>query len=222
MMQINLNNLLEFYDDKKRCHSYHVSAITGLIGEDLAFNFFKHYVENDLRGKIKRVELKCTQGARNGKRLDRWIHAEYQDKDIFFQTEIKNWSSHSLGGEKFPNDASHETMYRKSRWERVFDPKNQKFKSDNLSKVTIPMSLPIDWIEKNNISPLVIFWESMHSEGKSDPFFTSYIKSDDFEFIHIFSISTYVRNLIQSEIFEVDLDLGITSQRIALLNLLVK
>jgi hypothetical protein len=223
-MRIFLQRLIEFYDSKSPEFSPHASAITGVIGEDLAVELFKHYIDNVLKGKIIDIHLLCNQGTSRGKRLDRWIHAIYGDNNYYLQTEIKNWTSHSLGGKKFPVNELEESNFRKKRWQRIFDDQSLRFKDkdNNLGKVTIKMKLPEHWKEGFDIMPLLIVWESMHRDGSDDPYFETDLEGNFYKKVRVFSLSTYIRNMLKKNISSIDLDIDVVSRRLKILGDLVK
>ena len=102
--KINISEIIELYDMQNRENSKHISSITGLIGEDLLSGLLKHYLCRNEDGVDVKIDESVTpkQKGKNGKMLDRWIlTSKLGVADKCYQTEIKNWSSHSLSGVKF-------------------------------------------------------------------------------------------------------------------------
>src|SRR5437867_11663435 len=104
--------LLDFYDDPQSelfaadGRGSHVSAITGLIGEDLILGLLLHYWKS--QGDSARViSYQCTQGTIKGVRLDAWV---IKNDGELFQVEVKNWSAHSRDGYRLPADSSQEDV----------------------------------------------------------------------------------------------------------------
>ncbi len=76
-----------------------------LLGEVLAVAAFKMYIESDGTTKLKELEGIPKEASpaginpRSKKKLDRWLKAS-NGQVILYQTEIKNWTAKSLGGER--------------------------------------------------------------------------------------------------------------------------
>jgi hypothetical protein len=95
-MKINRAKILAYYD--KRCNwpvetASTVSAVTGMIGEDLVLGLLCHY----LNGKI--FSHTCKGSGKSGQWLDAWVYT----KRALYQVEVKNWSAHSVGGLAVPD-----------------------------------------------------------------------------------------------------------------------
>lgn len=99
LMSINIKQTLEFFDEKPEWSHKHATAIVGVLGEDLAAAAFQHCLERNGGRNISIVDETVGTGGRKGPRLDRWIRADLPDnRRVLFQTEIKNWSAHAIGG----------------------------------------------------------------------------------------------------------------------------
>ena len=219
-MVINLKSLLDLYDHKTKNNIGCVSAINGMIGEDLAVALFLDYARRkNLNPSI--VSEKCTPGESKGVRLDRWLSVQDGNKVIYYQTEIKNWTAHSYRGKSLPKNLDEEGMkkYRKDRWGQRFDVSNHCLLDTSANKVLVPMKLdatiPID----TEIRPLIIFWEAMHPEGSSEEFFSHPVSGKDFDELWVFSMSNYVRNLIDNDkVTSIEVNMPAVDARIQWLN----
>ena len=214
MRTINLEELLEFYDYRVEGSIGHASAINAVLGEDLAVALFLNYsIANALDPKV--LSTKCNPGTKKGKRLDRWISTtDKVKKTVHYQTEIKNWSAHAIGGLEAPRvDLNDEKMiaYRMNRWERQFDDQRKQLRQEPAKKVLERM-LPID--KNAEVRPLIIFWDSMHPSGEAEEFFRVDIKDAAFKHLWVFSMSTHVRKLIDRGVEEIPVDLPAAVNRI--------
>lgn len=199
-MVINLKALLDLYDHKTKDNIGSVSAINAMIGEDLAVALFLDYARRkNLNPSV--VSEKVTQGSSKGVRLDRWLRIQENNKIIYFQTEIKNWTAHSYRGKSSPEDSDKEGMkkYRKDRWEQRFDVSNHCLRDASANKVLVPMKLDSTIALNAEIRPLIIFWEAMHPEGSNDACFPVPVNGSTFKKLWVFSMSNYVRNLIEND-----------------------
>ncbi len=99
-IEFDIEKLIEFYDVKDSNKVKPASSITAVIGEDLVAGLFKHFLLSKNNNESVRIIEKIKAAGKKGKMLDRWIVLASEDgKSILYQTEIKNWSAHSLGGE---------------------------------------------------------------------------------------------------------------------------
>lgn len=218
--ELNLPALIDFYDRKVPESEGHATAINAVMGEEFASALFLDYAaRNHLNPSI--VSEICTQGTQKGKRLDRWIQIIENGKVVHFQTEIKNWSAHSFSGKKNPINESEEYLapHRVARWRIQFDSESESIRQDAAKKVLIKMKA-ID--QKAEIRPLIIFWDTMHPDGKPEPFFKVRVRDSSFNYLWVFSMSTYVRNLISQGIHEVKVEMPSVTDRLNWLNVLYK
>lgn len=98
-MKVQKAALLEFYDKRRTwptATGSPVSAITGVIGEDLVLGLLCRHLD----GKI--LSYGCKPGGSSGRRLDAWVSAGRK----LYQVEVKNWCAHSMGGQTVPDDTS--------------------------------------------------------------------------------------------------------------------
>lgn len=218
MIEINIIELLKFYDEKIQSSKHHATAIDAVAGEDLGAGLITHYLNRE-NFSAKVLQYPCTQRTKSGSRLDRWILAERNSEKIYFQTEIKNWSAHAIGGKILKINATQDEIseYKINRWNGVWDGKMLTKKPAR--KVLIPMK-PIK--ENSKIEPLICFWESIHPEGKCEPFFSVDIKDKNFSRLWVFSMSAYLRKLLNSGEKKITLEMPKTESRIEWLNTLFR
>src|SRR5260370_611381 len=101
-MNFKRTKLITFYDQPRAWatevegRGSHVSAITGLIGEDLIIGLLRHFWCSE-GASSKILSYQCYPGTQKGERLDAWLLREYQGEHWLFQVEVKNWSGHSKG-----------------------------------------------------------------------------------------------------------------------------
>ena len=194
MNSINLKQLIEFFDEKVPSSIGHATALCSVLGEDIGVFLIQHYFEKE-NYKVNVYDAPCTQGTKKGERLDKWISIEKDNKRILYQVEIKNWSAHAIGGKTIALDADENSLkkHRNDRWQNQFKNKMPNKKSTN--KVLLKMKPP----EPNyEVKPMLCFWDAMHYEGDDEPFFEIKITHDNFSNLCVFSMSTYIRNLIKN------------------------
>jgi hypothetical protein len=128
--------------------------------------------------------------------------------------EVKNWSFHGYGGGK-PLDADAKAdqtrEFKKSVWTAYWSEEDEAFKDPKLNKVLTRMSQ----FPTKNVKPLACLWAPMHPSGDDEPFFEMNCKSENFSSVSIFSVSSYLRNLIRSGQTILDVELPRTEERIA-------
>lgn len=198
-MKINRERILAFYD--KRCPwptetGSPVSAITGVIGEDLVLGLLRRH----LNGKI--LSYGCKPEGSTGRRLDAWVSAGGK----LYQVEVKNWCAHSMGGRTVPDDASGVRKIAEiNLWEFLTHPRNL----EAIWKILGPMKPPSSEGNANPI-PLLALWAPVASPNRlsSLPPFWFHCDLSNYEGvipkqyrkvahrkIHIFSASLYLRSL---------------------------
>jgi hypothetical protein len=216
MRSLNLTAMIDFYDRMVPESKGHATAINAVMGEEFATALFFDYAnKNKLIPKV--ISEICTQGTQKGKRLDRWIEVSENGRKIHYQTEIKNWSAHAFSGKKIPTNESEDYLkpYRISRWNIQFDSDLKTLKQEPARKVLIQMK-SLD--KEAEIRPLIIFWDSLHPDGNPEPFFNVAIDGSHFERLWIFSMSTYVRGLINSGVNELPVHMPNVVERLDWLN----
>jgi len=210
MIHIDIVRALEFYDEAIPSSQHHATAINAMAGEDMGAGLFLHYLkQKNVIAKI--LPDKCTQGTKSGVRLDRWILANDNGRQTYYQTEIKNWSAHAFGGKRLKINATQEEIskHKIERWNNFWDGKT--LSSPQARKVLIPMK-PIE--DKSKVEPLICFWDSMHPTGKNEPFFSIAIKDKNFSRLWVFSMSAHLRNVLSSGEKKIILEMSDTASRI--------
>ena len=224
LVTVNVRDLLSFFDEKPDWSERHATAVVGVVGEDLNAACFCHYLESkghhgevllDESGKPAPVRT----GAREGPWLDRWIKVHWKEgARTLFQTEIKNWSAHSLSGERLRLCASDEKVmdYKQRRWENRWNGEERRLKARQTAKVLSPMRPPKS-AEGKDIQPLLIFWEALGPREKANEHFFNVDVADNprkFAKLWVFSVSSYLRT-VQKDTLE--LELPDASHRLAVL-----
>lgn len=209
-MDVNIIPLIKFFDEAAPSSKYHATSVVAVAGEDLGAGLLLHYFHrNKITAEV--LPLVCTQGTRSGVRLDRWILAIQNGKRTFYQTEIKNWSAHAIGGKRLKITAStHDVeMHKIERWEREWD--GSTFRKSGARKVLTPMKAP----EQDCIvQPLICYWDAIHPKSNKEPLFSVAIQHQYFSDVWVFSMSSYCRNLLSSNIRHISLDMPNSVQRI--------
>ena len=234
-VKINIEEIIRFYDNKEEVDKSHASAITGLAGEDLAAGLIVHYFNNRNKNETctivkndkKQSDHSVSEEKKNGKKLDRWICVKEGNNKIYYQTEIKNWSSHSKGGEKVSLDIEEQKLINLSRkmFQLYCNCENEKlidFHDDSINKVLLKMNNPSGYNEQNDtIEPLVCFWFPVLSPTLSEclPFFSVQLNEKKFKnLLHFFSMSIYLRNLLKTGVKEIDIEMPNFTERVKKLN----
>ena len=191
-MLLNIKETLRFYDEINPVNSKHASAVTGVIGEDVAIGVFCHYLDSISLSVTPRNEP-CTEGKKKGKWLDKWLYVESVNDRWLYQVEVKNWSAHSIGGKHLGLDATPEQIRqaKRARWTEQWDEINERFRKVEVDKVLSIMRSPLP---DCRVEPLVIFWFAIHPTGADEAFFEVKARGA-FGRVFIFSISTYLRSL---------------------------
>lgn len=218
-IRIPIRSLLEFYDDPNKLVRGHVSAITAVIGEDLGAGLLAHYFAKAGLG-VEVLPGNVTQGTKKGKRLDRWIVVNHPEGSVCYQVEIKNWGASAIGGRRIAVDAEANLLsaHKKERWSREWD--GIGFIKDGVKKVLTPMRLLRDF--EGSIEPLVCFWNALHPDGEGDPLFSVDVDAAPFTRVWIFSMSSYLRNLLYHGEEDIEFDAPGIRYRLELLNQLIK
>lgn len=224
LVTINVRDLLSFFDEKPKWSEKNATAIVGVVGEDLNAACLCHYLES--LGHYGRVLLGDSgkpvpigSGTRKGPRLDRWIEVRWKDGTrTLFQTEIKNWSAHAIGGKTLLLSASDEEVraYKQSRWENQWDHEERRLKHPQTPKVLSLMQLP-NGTEGKDIQPLLIYWEALGPREIANEHLFSVDVADNpgkFPKLWVFSVSSYLRSVRKDKL---ELELPEASHRLAVL-----
>jgi hypothetical protein len=214
--KINIKAVIELYDTQNRDNSKHISSITGLIGEDLISGLFKHYLMGKQDGIHVEIYPSYTpkQQGKTGKMLDRWIlTSKFGTADICYQTEIKNWSSHSLSGVKFEFDPKRPLNFDTNKSDEIFnkiwDNKIGEIIHPSVQKVLYEMHNKPSEV-KVKAEPLVCFWMPITFNGEIEPFFNKThpnISTKGFNNVSFFSGSIYLRSLLFFGVNEIEIEM---------------
>lgn len=250
LVTIDVQETLRFFDEKPEWSMSGAngkslaSGIVGMFGEDLNAACFQRYMESQGHSVTVRPEP-VTTGKQEGPRLDRWITVDWSHGNkTVFQTEIKNWSSHSFDGETLPVRASLSelTDYKQDRWERKWDSQRRTLMDKKIAKVLVPMKLPSDLEgHAKDVRPLLIFWEPIGPRDKANKhLFRIDSPTYDFPFelptrwpkppysnpppkgfssLQVFSVSSYLRSIQEASI---ELEMPDAADRLRILGRLFK
>ncbi len=191
-INVDVRELLAFFDEEAKGSSRHASAIVGIAGEDLGAALLVEYFRSQgVSAEI--LPERCTQGTKKGYRLDRWVLSHEAAGDLLYQVEIKNWSAHAIGGRKLAVSAPPATVreYKIERWSKEWN--GETFRKASVLKVLTPMRSPLSSVR---VEPLVCFWTALHPEGAESPFFSVPLSGHThFQRVSVFSMSSYLRSL---------------------------
>ena len=233
LVTIDVKKTLRFFDEKPKWSmssvndKSHATAMVAVFGEDLNAACFQRYIECTHKGARVVVRPKpVTTGKQKGPRLDRWITVDWSDgSKTVFQTEIKNWSSHSFDGETLPVPVSLSelTDYKQDRWKRKWNSQRRTLKGRIIEKVLVPMKLPsgLKGCAKD-IRPLLIFWEPIGPRDKADEhLFRTDTSNDQFPILWVFSVSSYLRSIREASIKSIELEMPDAADRLRILGRLL-
>jgi hypothetical protein len=210
-LTLNIKSALSFYDELsdqgKNPFGSSVSALTGLIGEDLVLgaldNYFGGKVTKEIDYSCKGVVSMVRRRGKKSKKTNSWLDAWIKLPDRCYQTEVKNWSASAVGGKPVSKDglvsAAHHNM-------RVYLEEDR-----NTTKVWKVLK-KMRGAPMKRVEPLLAFWsplapESIKKEDKLRPLFrqsinpylrkimAAKIAPAGFESVTIFSASLHLRNL---------------------------
>lgn len=202
MITFQRTALLRFYDDKQddefksNQRGAHVSAITGVIGEELLLGLLFHCLNGQtppipcklLEGKPRRGG-ELIEGKRSrGNWLDAWVQL---GADRLAQVEIKNWSAHSLGEKSLATGASNSAIEAaaKARWKAFFG-NNDKMPAST-AKIKLDYLPPKDFLAKHPVERVLCFWLPL-AQDAVQPLTTTVIDGKE---VTVFSASIYLRQL---------------------------
>jgi hypothetical protein len=218
-VRLPIKSLLEFYDIRADKNKGHITAITAVIGEDLGAGLLlDYYLRQGLKAKVFNRNKGVTQGTNIGKRLDRWIVVTRGKRETYYQVEIKNWGAYAIGGRDIAIDVSQTKLreHKMERWSKEWDGKT--FIKEQVRKVLTPMKLKIEGAQ---VEPLICFWDAMHPTGAAIPLFPVHLHSGSFARVWVFSMSSYLRNLLKSGEQFVEIDAPAIKARLELFKELV-
>lgn len=221
---LNIDEIIMFYDLKGENHK-HASSITGIIGEDMISGIFKDFLQRHNYNSEVRI-LPENPKEKNGKWLDRWIIYKTENKITCYQTEIKNWSAHSLGGKHFDYNKNNALSFDFSEsneiFKKIWDSNNYEFRDPSVNKVFKKMKVneTIEGFTFKTIEPLVCFWMPITRNSIAEPIIEINIDNESKEFkkVTIFSASIYLRKLKSSGIDKIEIEPGSIIRRMKKLN----
>ena len=225
----SVEGLLRFFDEKPEWSEGHATGEVGVVGEDLSTACIMHYLKSRGAGGAVVMRHSSNQpypvstGRQKGPRLDRWIQVDWGNGSItVFQTEIKNWSAHSLSGKILSIGATPEevALHKQERWDLRWD--GSKLRPAHAAKVLVRMKPP-SGIDPKRVRPLLIFWEPIGPRSQSDDhlFHIALPRaadgSDDFPELSVFSVSSYLRSF-QGTQTHIELHMPNTACRLSILS----
>lgn len=206
-MQINRRELLRFFDETpypargrdSETFGASVSAVTGLIGEELVLNLFLHYWKrNQSRfGRLRKLDTRC-RSAIDKCCFDAWLVRKLNGRDReLFQVEVKNWSYHSVNMKRryaadMPNWQKVDVAQR--NWIACIERNKSETK---LKKVMGTMHMP-DGVEDGLPQrPLLCIWAPVLPPNKTRlrPFFKFQCPKHPLNGLRVFSASLYLHSL---------------------------
>ena len=247
-MKVNVRETLTFFDEKPPWSIRQATAIVGVLGEDLSAAVMRHcLLEAKGASNVCVRSEPVSTGGRSGPHLDRWIEADLSDEEpVLFQTEIKSWSAHAIGGKTLQLEALPDEVekYRRRQWENLWDAERRTLGRADVAKVLVHMKPPPD-TEGRKVLPLLIFWTAMNPGDQPDVkkrvpgghLFSISEPTCDFRFtvpptwpepdkrgfpeLWVFSVSSYLRSL-KDEVAEIELEMPNAASRMRSLNRLVQ
>ncbi|WP_048439239.1 hypothetical protein [Caenimonas sp. SL110] len=220
-MQINIKELIHFYDCD-RLAANHSNALKTLAGEELGFCLLSKYFTESRGATIAhRLDGPCTPGTKKGQRLDGWFEVQFPNRTQHFQVEIKSWSFHGYGpnGGSLAHDCSSQELsaFQIADWARYWG--NGAFRSEKLQKVLLRMTPARKHSHIRVHSALACLWAPVHPSGKLEPFFKVATKAGSpFSEVWVFSMSNYLRLLLQQGRKFLSVDMPATQARLRHLN----
>ena len=212
LIKIDVKALLRFFDEKPDWSLGHATSVVGVAGEDLNTACFLHYIKES-KGSSATVlrdgsgsPLPVGPGTKKGPRLDRWIQVDWTSGlRTVFQTEIKNWSAHSLSGKTLSVSARIEEVreYKRMRWEHRWDSEARLLRNSPTGKVLRRMKPPAG-VDEECIRPLLIFWEALGPSDRADDHLFDVEVNGQIPELWVFSVSSYLRS-IRDDTLELDM-----------------
>lgn len=220
---VDVPEIISFFDEIPCYSEKQATSVVSVVGEDLGAGCLQKYLEEEEGASVSVLTDSVTPGTRDGQRLDRWIVVDWPNKGRqVFQTEIKNWSAHAIGGKKILREALAEELrkYKHERWREQWDSDNQSLKDSRVGKVFNGMQLPAR-LSGSSVLPLVIYWMPVAPESESDKhlFQVSTNPTCRFGELWVFSISSYLRSIREPKIC---LKMPIATKRLRILNRLFR
>lgn len=225
--QINLESWIDSFDTITEKSNHCVSAVTSMVGEELAIQSFRHFlsVEHGIESRI--ISGTVSRRGKSGCRLDAWLETRPgSDENVLYQIEVKNWSAHSLHG-RTVDESVVKTKGRKGGIEYVMRANMLEEWSDehgltkaNTAKVLEVMSPPKGAFSEQR--PLLVFWMPI-GNIVANPHTVLQVPSGRLGFteLEVFSVSLYFRSLIRRGVGTIELELPSFAKKRSLLDDLV-
>ena len=221
--ELDIVEIIMLFDHCIEKNRRHISAINGMIGEDLSKALLRHYFESQSY-KVNLFDNSVPkENGSKGKWLDAWLEINQQGDKKLFQVEIKNWTSYSKGGRALAIDDSWDSVCKESqrRLKEIWVGENHSFKEKGLDKVFKLMNNPPEGYLNTQAAPLISFWYPI-SDGKNmtDPLFSISLNHPEIPFkeLSIFSVSMYLRILLRKGISSIGIDLNDVRDRLMLMD----
>jgi len=208
-MRINKSAVLEFFDvtpnyeeEMGVTFGSHVSAISGLVGEDLVLGLFLHFWNQNKQqeGTLSLLNYRCS-ALESGRKLDAWLKLDRAEDRVnvpveLFKVEVKNWSYHSIGmRQTLPIDADDAETLRVSHhnWNLCIEAERNH---ETVYKVIEDMRSPVGFDDAPH-RPVLCFWAPLLSNQQAHvvPYFTIRNSDHILDGVAIFSASLYLRTL---------------------------
>jgi len=177
MITFQRKALLQFYDEKhaeafeSRHRGSNVSAITGVIGEELLLALFLDCLRrrDGVHGSVLHAKPRRPAENANGTRirgnwLDAWLKLPPERLGL---VEVKNWSVHSLsGGASLVHDAPDEEVQviAKARWTLYFGKGHQKMPT-SVKKILHDYPFPPGYGTATPVERILCFWQPISLTG---------------------------------------------------------
>jgi hypothetical protein len=152
-LMVDVGALIEFFDVNVEARQ-DASSIKAILGEEIAIACMKRYFRDQKKsaGLVCVADkpgqrLACTTGGRKGFQLDGWFVVEEKGVRTCYQTEIKLWSIHGIGGGKkkplITGPETETTLEQKRKiFDEYYDPAQQCLKQERTKKVLLYMRQP--------------------------------------------------------------------------------
>lgn len=218
LLELDIVAALRFFDEAVRESRYHATAVVAIAGEEMAIGLLADYFRQQgvtasvLPGPV-------TQGTPKGSRLDRWLRVSRDREVTYYQTEIKNWSAHAIGGKVLRVGATPAQLeaYKIERWNKQWD--GHTFRQESVLKVLTPMKPPV---VDARVEPMICFWEALHPTGGLEPLFSVQLDNQYFSRVWVFSMSAYLRCCLGSGATSLQLEMPDTTNRLTWLHKVFK